>query len=102
MHECDYYKQNIVSGSRCHEGGHCQCCCPSLIAGPTGPAGPIGPAGADGAVGPTGATGATGPTGPAGAVITAIELTTDAAGAVTGGTATLSNGDTLTITVTTA
>lgn len=55
--------------------------------------------------GDTGAQGAKGATGPAGAdgkSVTAIELTTNAEGAVTGGTATLSDRSTIPITVTQA
>ena len=80
--------------------------------GPIGPQGEIGPKGDKGDKGETGDTGAQGPagqdgaqgaTGPAGAdgkSITAIELTTNAEGAVTGGTATLSDESTIQITVT--
>lgn len=65
--------------------------------GDTGETGPQGPAGQDGA---QGATGATGPAGADGKSVTAIELTTNAEGAVTGGTATLSDESTIQITVT--
>lgn len=68
-----------------------------------GPAGPAGVPGKDGAVGPAGAPGPVGPAGvpgPAGNSVTAIALTTDATGKVTGGTATLSDKTTLPITVT--
>ena len=74
--------------------------------GPQGPAGPQGEKGATGPKGDKGDTGETGPqgaTGPAGAdgkSITAIALTTNAEGAVTGGTATLSDKSTIQITVT--
>ena len=77
--------------------------------GETGPQGPIGPKGDEGdkgdtgAQGPAGQNGAQGATGPAGAdgkSITAIALTTNAEGAVTGGTATLSDKSTIQITVT--
>lgn len=54
-----------------------------------------------GAKGDKGDTGATGETGAAGASVTAITLTTTE-GSVTGGTATLSNGTSVTITVTPA
>lgn len=57
---------------------------------------------ASGVQGPKGDTGATGPTGADGKSITAIELTTNAEGAVTGGTATLSDKSTIQITVTQA
>ena len=52
--------------------------------------------------GPAGAKGATGETGPAGASVTAINLVKDASGAITSGTATLSDGTSVPITVTTA
>ena len=68
--------------------------------GPKGDTGPQGPAGQDGAQGATGATGATGPAGADGKSVTAIELTTNAEGAITGGTATLSDKSTIQITVT--
>lgn len=73
--------------------------------GVQGPAGPQGEKGDTGPQGPAGQTGATGPQGPAGVdgkSITAIELTTNAEGAVTGGTATLSDESTINITVTQA
>lgn len=73
--------------------------------GDTGPQGPIGETGPQGPAGQDGAQGATGATGPAGAdgkSVTAIELTTNAEGAVTGGTATLSDKSTIQITVTQA
>ena len=66
MQEYEYYKQNIVSGSRQDETGRCRWSCPSLIAGPTGPMGPNGVPGPRGATGPTGATGPAGPEGIAG------------------------------------
>lgn len=66
----------------------------SGVQGPKGDAGPQGPAGQDGA------QGATGPAGADGKSVTAIELTTNAEGAVTGGTATLSDKSTIQITVT--
>lgn len=68
--------------------------------GPKGDTGPQGPAGQDGAQGAKGATGATGPAGADGKSITAIELITNTEGAVTGGTATLSDESTINITVT--
>lgn len=77
--------------------------------GPQGPQGPIGPkgdkgnkgdTGAQGPAGQNGAQGATGPAGADGKSITAIVLTTNAEGAVTGGTATLSDKSTIQITVT--
>ena len=68
--------------------------------GDKGDIGPQGPAGQDGAQGAKGATGATGPAGADGKSITAIELITNTEGAVTGGTATLSDESTINITVT--
>lgn len=70
--------------------------------GDTGPQGPKGDKGDTGETGPQGPTGATGPAGADGKSITAIELTTNAEGAVTGGTATLSDKSTINITVTQA
>lgn len=52
--------------------------------------------------GATGATGATGPAGADGKSVTAIKLITNAEGAITGGTATLSDKSTIPITVTQA
>ena len=75
--------------------------------GDTGPQGPIGPkgdkgdTGAQGPAGQNGAQGATGPAGVDGKSVTAIELTTDESGRVTGGIATLSDDSTIEITVTT-
>lgn len=72
--------------------------------GDTGPQGLIGETGPQGPVGQDGAQGATGAIGPAGAdgkSVTAITLTTDAEGNITGGTATLSDESTIKITVTT-
>lgn len=71
--------------------------------GPKGDKGDKGDIGPQGPAGQNGAQGATGPTGPAGAdgkSVTAIELTTNAEGAVIGGTATLSDKSTIQITVT--
>jgi len=74
--------------------------------GPQGPAGQNGPKGDKGDTGPQGPAGQNGPkgaTGPAGAngkSVTAIKLTTNAEGAVIGGTATLSDKSTIQITVT--
>lgn len=79
--------------------------------GPIGPAGPAGPKGDTGEAGPAGATGPKGDKGDTGAKgaagangadgksITAIALTTDESGKVTGGTATLSDRSTIDITV---
>ncbi|PLS30097.1 phosphoenolpyruvate synthase [Bifidobacterium margollesii] len=61
-----------------------------------------GDKGDPGAAGAKGATGATGPAGPAGKSVTAIALTADAAGKITGGTVTFSDKTTAAITVTTA
>lgn len=76
---------------------------PQGLQGPAGPKGDKGDKGNTGAQGPAGQNGAQGPAGPAGAdgkSITAIALTTNAEGAVTGGTATLSDKSTIQITVT--
>lgn len=88
--------------------------------GPTGPQGPKGDAGAAGAAGAKGDTGEAGPQGPVGptgpkgvagaagakgetgAHVTGITLTKDSTGAITGGTASLSDGTSVPITVTTA
>lgn len=87
--------------------------------GPTGPQGPKGDAGAAGAAGAKGDTGEAGPQGPVGptgpkgaagaagakgetgAHVTGITLTKDSTGAITGGTASLSDGTSVPITVTT-
>lgn len=76
---------------------------PQGLQGPAGPKGNKGDKGNTGAQGPAGQNGAQGATGPAGAdgkSITAIALTTNAEGAVTGGTATLSDESIIQITVT--
>lgn len=76
---------------------------PQGLQGPAGPKGDKGDKGDTGAQGPAGQNGAQGATGPAGAdgkSVTAIELTTNAEGAVIGGTATLSDKSTIQITVT--
>lgn len=70
--------------------------------GDTGEQGPKGDAGPQGETGPSGQDGEQGPAGPAGAdgkSVKAIELTTTA-GAVTGGTCTLSDDSSIPITVT--
>lgn len=67
--------------------------------GPQGPIGPTGPKGDQGEIGPAGAAGAKGATG---AHVTAITLTKDSTGAITGGTASLSDGTSVPITVTVA
>lgn len=67
-----------------------------------GSKGSQGPAGEKGAAGPAGAAGAAGAKGDAGASVTAINLVKDVSGAITGGTATLSDGTSVAITVTTA
>lgn len=64
-----------------------------------GPQGPKGDTGAQGPAGADGAPGAQGPAGADGKSVKAIALTTTA-GAVTGGTCTLSDDSTITITVT--
>lgn len=67
--------------------------------GDPGETGPIGPAGPKGDKGDTGAKGAAGANGADGKSITAITLTTNEGGQVTGGTATLSDQSTIEITV---
>lgn len=70
--------------------------------GAKGATGPAGPKGDTGLTGPKGDKGDTGPKGAAGAdgkSITAITLTTNEGGQVTGGTATLSDQSTIEITV---
>lgn len=68
--------------------------------GPKGDKGDKGDTGPKGPAGQNGAQGATGPAGADGKSVTAIELTTNAEGAVIGGTATLSDKSTIQITVT--
>lgn len=68
--------------------------------GDIGPQGDKGDTGAQGPAGQDGAQGATGPAGADGKSITSIALTTNAEGAVTGGTATLSDESIIQITVT--
>ena len=68
----------------------------------SGVQGPKGDTGPQGLKGDTGDTGPQGPAGKNGASVTAIELTINAEGAITGGTATLSDKSTIQITVTTA
>ena len=79
---------------------------PKGDAGPAGPKGDAGPAGPKGDAGPAGpkgdagAKGANGSKGDPGLGVKAIELTTDGEGAVTGGTATLTDESTIDITIT--
>lgn len=68
--------------------------------GAQGPKGDKGDTGPQGPAGQNGVQGATGPAGADGKSVTAIELTTNAEGAVIGGTATLSDKSTIQITVT--
>lgn len=70
------------------------------LRGPQGPKGDTGPQGPAGQNGATGAIGPQGPAGENGASVTAIELITNAEGNITGGTATLSNKETIEITIT--
>lgn len=72
----------------------------SGVQGPKGDKGDTGAQGPKGPAGQNGAQGATGPAGADGKSVTAIELTTNAEGAVIGGTATLSDKSTIQITVT--
>lgn len=72
----------------------------SGVQGPKGDKGDKGDTGPQGPAGQNGAQGATGPAGAGGKSVTAIELTTNAEGAVIGGTATLSDKSTIQITVT--
>ena len=72
------------------------------LKGEKGDQGPAGAAGAKGDTGAKGEPGEAGAKGDAGASVTAINLVKDASGAITGGTATLSDGTSITITVTTA
>ena len=67
--------------------------------GDAGPAGPKGDAGPAGPKGDAGAKGANGSKGDPGLGIKAIELTTGEAGAITGGTATLTDDSTIDITI---
>lgn len=74
-----------------------------LTPGPKGDAGPKGDPGKDGKQGikgDTGKDGAKGSKGDTGLGVKSIELTTDEAGAVTGGTATLTDDSTINITIT--
>lgn len=68
-------------------------------AGPQGEKGDKGDKGDTGAQGPAGANGAQGPKGDAGISVTAITLTKSAEGVITGGTATMSDGSSINITV---
>lgn len=70
--------------------------------GDKGDTGATGPAGAKGEKGDKGEPGATGAKGADGKSVKAIALNKDASGAITGGTATLSDNSTVAITVTTA
>lgn len=72
----------------------------SGVQGPKGDKGDKGDTGPQGPAGQNGAQGATGPAGADGKSVTAIKLTTNAEGAVIGGTATLSDKSTIQITVT--
>ena len=72
---------------------------PKGDAGPKGDPGPAGPTGDTGPKGDAGAKGATGSKGDPGLGIKAIELTTGEAGAITGGTATLTDDSTIDITI---
>ena len=67
--------------------------------GPKGDTGEQGPAGADGAKGAKGDQGVQGPKGDAGATIKSIVLTKGGDGAITGGTATLTDSTEVPITV---
>lgn len=62
----------------------------------------VGPAGAAGPKGDAGAKGDTGAAGKDGVSITALALTADSTGKITGGKATLSDKSTIDVTVTTA
>ena len=70
-----------------------------LTPGPKGDTGPKGDAGPAGPKGDAGAKGANGSKGDPGLGIKAIELTTGEAGAITGGTATLTDDSTIDITI---
>lgn len=74
----------------------------AMTPGPKGDKGDAGPKGETGATGATGPAGAAGAKGADGKSVTAIALTKDANGAITGGIATLSDKSTIAITVTTA
>ena len=67
--------------------------------GDAGPAGPKGDAGPAGPKGDAGAKGANGSKGDPGLGVKAIELTAGEAGAITGGTATLTDDSTIDITI---
>lgn len=69
---------------------------------PAGAQGPAGEKGDTGEAGKDGATGKAGAAGKDGLSITALALTTDADGKITGGTATLSDKSTVAVTVTAA
>lgn len=72
------------------------------LKGATGAQGAQGPQGEPGAQGPkgdTGAAGSAGAKGDAGASVTAINFIKDASGSITSGTATLSDGSTINITI---
>lgn len=75
---------------------------PINLKGPKGDKGDPGTAGVKGEKGDPGTAGAPGAKGADGKSVTAIALTKDANGAITGGTATLSDNSTIAITVTTA
>lgn len=75
---------------------------PAGVAGAAGPKGDVGPTGPKGDQGETGPAGAAGAKGATGAHVTAITLTKDSTGAITGGTASLSDGTSVPITVTVA
>lgn len=72
---------------------------PKGDAGPKGDPGPAGPTGDTGPKGDAGAKGTTGSKGDPGLGVKAIALTTGEAGAITGGTATLTDDSTIDITI---